>query len=389
MDKTLEKIYKASLKFLTPLAPKETYSVIVKEAIKLTKVNYGSIFLEKEGVFERVYPYSRVLYQMKARRGFISKTFKSGEPVILDAKELEGIYPLISQMGIKSILAFPLSYERQTIGVLTLQSSQKDYFSGKELDILKLYGPLASLAIINTQLFQQNQDALKTRDLFISMAAHELRTPLTTINGYIQLLIEKTKGSQSVIVGWVKEMSWEALRLTLLINELLEISRINTGKLHYDLRVHNFLDILERVTTDFRFNYPKRKLVFDNKLGGSKCFIVGDFDKLMQVVINLLSNAVKYSQDNQEIKMHLFENDSQIIFSVHDQGMGINKKDLPKVFEGFYKGERASVEGMGLGLFLAKNIIEQHHGSISIQSKLNKGTTVEIRLPQAEYQQLD
>lgn len=381
MENTLEKIYKASMRFLTPLTAEDTYAIIVQEAIKLVRAEYGSIFLEKDGAFERIYPYSTTSYKMKARKGFISKTFQSGMPVISDVKDVERIFPNIKKMGVKSIISVPLSYLNKTIGVLTVQSPYSNYFHRQEANALKLFSPMASLAIRKTQLYNETREALKTRDLFIAMAAHELRTPLTTINGYVQLLDNRLGEMKEPLCRWVKELSWESIRLTLLVNELLEVSRINTGKLQYVFREHSIKEIIERVILDFKFSNPDRELILRDELLIGWDIVVGDFDKLLQVFNNLLENAAKFSPVDTVLTIHLKCKHPNIVIDIVDQGEGIPKKELPRIFEGFFKGDENSSKGLGLGLFLCKNIIAEHNGLIKIVSKLGKGTKVEIYLP--------
>lgn len=389
MTQILEDIYKAGLKLLEPLTPAETYTTIVREAVKLVHAEYGSILLLEKGQLVRVYASSPISFPArKRRRAFADKAFKSGQIIIVDASKLKKVFPPVSNQNftIQTVLYIPLSYRDKSIGVLVISSCRKIQESATELKILKLFGSMASLAITKTQLYDQTKTALETRDLFISMAAHEFRTPLTTIIGYVQLLQTKLPEiSQHVQVGrWVKELSWEALRLTNMVNELLEVSRINAGKIQYTWREHSLKEIVGRAILDFQFTHPDHKIVFQCSLNLGQDVVVGDFDKLLQVIINLLDNSAKFSQLGSEIIIRLKLKSPSLILIVKDQGKGIDKKDLPRIFERFYKGGSNTVEGMGIGLFLSKNIIEEHRGSIKVRSQLNKGTTVEIQLPRAK-----
>ncbi|OGE70567.1 hypothetical protein A2617_03390 [Candidatus Daviesbacteria bacterium RIFOXYD1_FULL_41_10] len=382
MDNTLEKIYKSGLKFLVPLTPEETYAIIVHEAIRLVKGNGGSVSLVDGKGITTVYSVNPDFSNTKVRkRGFTYKSISEQKVLIVYAKELRRIHPEIVKAGVKSLIFIPLSYRRKPIGALTVRSSKDEDFSVNDENTLKLFGSMASLAIRKTQLYQQAQQALKHRDLFISLAAHELRTPLTTISGYAQLLETQLQQLPPKPARWIQELSGEISRLTGLVNELLDISRINVGKFHFDLREHDIKEIIGKAILRFRFNYPDRKLVFENKTTPSAGLIIGDFDKLLQAISNLLDNASKFSTNQGEIKLELSETESDIILAVKDYGKGIEKKDLGKVFEGFFKGDEKSERGMGLGLFLVKNIIDTHRGTISINSRVGRGTTVEIALP--------
>ncbi|MBI2021888.1 GAF domain-containing sensor histidine kinase [Candidatus Daviesbacteria bacterium] len=417
MDNVLEKIYRSGLKFLVPLTPEETYKLIVDEAIKLVRGEVGSISLKQDGELHRVYTSSPAAYnhfaktslsqsedegeewlklprQMK-RSGLSLKhknsaDFQSAEaykikPVPLNFNQISKVHPEVKNTMIYSDMIVTLSYRNKSIGVLTVMSTKRNQFSQKELNILKLFGPLASLAIRKTQLYDETRRALETRDLFISMAAHELRTPLTSVNGYIQLLYSKLSGGQSVESRWVEQLSWEILRLTNLVNELLEINRIKKRQLEYHWKESSLLSIIKRVILNLKFAHPNRRIEFINLLENSLDVVIGDFDKLLQAFTNLLENAIKFSPPDKEVEVNLSSKKNYFYIVIKDQGKGIFKEDIPKVLEGFYKGLQNYREGMGIGLFLAKNIINSHHGDINIFSKPNRGTIVKVKLPKPKF----
>lgn len=383
----LERINKAGLKFLTPMTLDQTCDLAVKEAVRLFHSRTGGLFLVNEkNKLKRVavYPSTKSLISPR-KNGFTHRAYVEKRTIIVLADEINKVHKEFVGADYGSAVFIPLSYHNKSIGTLNLITSKKKYFSNKELEVLKVFGSYVSLAIRKAEFFERLNESLSTRDLFIAMAAHEFRTPLTTINGYLQLLQNKLSEISAPASRWIKELSWETVRLTLLVNELLEISKINTGQLQYVWREHNLKEIIERAILDFQFNYPKRKLVFNNQLGIKSDLIIGDFDKLLQVVNNLLGNASKFSLEDTEINIFLKEKQSQLVLGIQDYGKGIAKKDLPMVFESFYKGKDTFKEGMGLGLFLTKKIIEQHHGSVRINSKEGKGTLVEVSLPKIKH----
>lgn len=384
MDNALERIYKSGLKFLVPLTPEETFRIIVDEAIKLVHGDQGAIFLEEGGALNEIYS-SVPGHPIRVRRkGFTHRSFAKRETFIVNAKELSKIYPQLVVAGIKSIIFIPLSYKNKSIGVLTVRSDKNKGFAKNEPDILRLFGSMASLAIRKMQLYDEVKRALEIKDLFLSMAAHEFRTPLTTISGYTQLLVGKLPKDHSAQSRWVEELSWETDRLTSLVNELLEVSRIKGGQFQYVWRECHLIRIMERAVAEFCFSHPDRELHFYNKLTDSQDIVVGDFDKLIQVASNLLDNAAKFSSAEKEVSITLDCRPSDFVITVKDSGQGIEKKDLPRIFEGFYRGSRVPGEGMGIGLFLAKSIVTRHKGLINVRSKPGKGTSVEVRLPRAK-----
>lgn len=385
-SKILEKIYQATLQFLVPLTPQETYAAIVREAIKLVGGDAGRIVLEEDGDFKVVYTSAPVakLPKVVRKKGFVYTAFKNHKAFLLTVAQIAAVYPDIAKMGIQSAVLIPLSYRGKAIGVLAIESYRPGYFSTKELEILKVFGSMASLQIRNIQLYEETKKNLETRDLFISLAAHELRTPITTIFGYAQLLHNKIQGKDRPEFRWINALHAESYRLTLLVKDLLEINRIRTGKMQYLFRECPLKEAVKRAIDNFKFNYPDRVIIFEDELDRNEDLIVGDFDKLLQVLINLLDNAAKFSAPESKVQVILRPNQQNLVLQVKDQGTGITKKDLPKVFDGFYQGRGGAKEGMGLGLYLCKNIIEEHRGTIHMHSKLGKGTLVEVQLPKAK-----
>lgn len=389
MDNTenvLEKIHKAGLKFLIPLSPEENYALVVKEAMKLVKADSGSILIMQEGKLKRVYASSPDLYKIKSKKGQMRMVFRTRKPMIFSSKEIAKVNPDIKKIKAKSHMIIPLYYRDQSLGVLTLNSLKDNYFTLQDINVLKLFGPIASLAIRKTELHDATKKALEARDLFISMAAHEFRTPLTTIKGYIQLLYSKLSGADTSEARWIEELMWESSRLTTLVNELLEVERIKTGQFRYTFKECSFKEIISRALKDFRFTHPNRSIILEDNLHGSTDYVIGDYDKLLQVIINLLENAAKFSPSGSDITISLGLKLKLLVILIKDKGQGIPKKELPEVFERFYKGtNNPDHKGMGLGLFISKSIITQHRGSIKIHSRLNSGTSVEIRLPRATH----
>lgn len=386
MDKTiLEKIYLSSLKLLIPLDLEETFQTVTSEACKLVKSDYGSLFLEEHSFFNRVYSTSPMRTKVNPRaRGFAYQAIKQKKILIKSKEEIWRVHPEWKGIGVKTNIFIPLAYKLRSIGVLVLNSRREYQLSPQELQALKLFGSMASLAIRKTQLHYETKRALAIRDLFISMAAHELKTPVTTIYGYAQLLLNNQRNRKEIKTDWVNSLHSESARLKFLINDLLEMSRINTRDLHYSLKECSLQKIFGRVLDNFKFSYPDRSVVFENKIATGQDKVIGDHDKLIQAFINVLDNAAKFSAPNSEIRVTLRPNGSNFVIRVKDSGKGISEKDLPRIFESYYKGEGTSHEGLGLGLFLVKNIIEKHHGSVSIKSKINKGTTIEIKLPKVK-----
>lgn len=384
MDTILEKIHKAALRFLIPLTPEETYVTIGQEAVKLVGGEHSTIYLVKEKELERVYSSIQSLFKISGQEKDIRyEVIRTGKSAVLSLdlmKKLKKKYPFMSEVYDRSAIMIPLSYKDRAIGLLSVMALKDSNFTRREMDILSLFGSLASLAIRKTQLYDETKQALEIRDLFISMAAHEFRTPITTIGGYAQMLKLRIKkeGSEK---RWVEEIYKETQRLVRLVNELLEINRIKTGQLQYNWQECSLYMLVNEAVDVFRISHPECQINFKAEVDEVESVIVGDYDKLMQVLTNVLDNAAKFSPVDKTVSINLREKNDELIVQIRDQGVGIAKKDLDKVFEGFYRGTNNTKEGMGLGLYISYKIVKEHRGKIHIRSKINQGTTVEIRLP--------
>src|SRR5258708_8877688 len=381
----LEEIYASTLRFLTPLTVEDTYKIIVHEAVKLVDGESGRIFLADGKNFINVYNSSPEMPLFNPRKkGNVFRSFSKNKAFIVHSNEVKKTYPQLGKSNVRSIMYIPLSNNGKSYGVMIIRSKKDKKFNSEELSILKLFGSLANLAMRKSQLYAEIKESLDSRDLFISLAAHELRTPLTSVNGYIQLLKTRIKNREQIPPRWVMELEMESNRLKQLVEEFLEINSIRTGRIQFDFKEASLSKILKRSISVFGFNKPDRKIVFENKLNSPKDTVIGDQNKLTQVIVNVFENADKYSHPDKKILVTLEHKDSSYMIKIADRGRGIAEEDLPKIFKGFYKGKDSLHEGMGLGLYLAKLIIDRHNGIINISSKLNEGTKVIVVLPRSE-----
>lgn len=380
MNGLLEKINKSALKFLSPLTPEKTYEVIVVEALKLLDGKYGSVILEIDGDLKRVYGSMPFTYSIKNRKKANTyKAFNENKVIIADITKA---HPEIVKFDIKWTIFIPLSYQNKPIGVITINTDKEDVtLLQKEMDVLKLYGALASMAIKKTQLYSEAQKTLEVRDFFIALAAQELRTPLTTINGYVQLLQNKlNKDTQSQESKWVSKLSIESAKLTKIVQQLLEVNKVKAGTVQYALQDCDMRDIMKKAIHSIQILYPSRIFNYEMKLDKTTRTI-GDCNKLKSVIESIIDNAVKYSPAESPITITSRFDKKNFIITVEDVGKGISKKDLPYIFEGFYKPDYNQEHGLIIGLFMAKSIIDYHKGKIQIKSAQGKGTSVEILLP--------
>ena len=240
------------------------------------------------------------------------------------------------------------------------------------------------VAVLHDTTEQEKEE--RERRLFVSNVSHELRTPLTSVKSYLEALDEGAL-SEPVAPDFIKVSLDETNRMMRMVTDLLHLSRIDNATSHLDVELINFTAFITFILNRFdKMRGPdeekKYDLVRDYPI--TSVWIEIDTDKMTQVIDNILNNAIKYSPDGGKITVTMKTTDDQMILSISDQGLGIPKQDLPRIFDRFYRVDRARSRaqgGTGLGLSIAKEIIKQHKGFIWSKSIYGKGSTFTIVLP--------
>ena len=240
------------------------------------------------------------------------------------------------------------------------------------------------VAVLHDTTEQEKEE--RERRLFVSNVSHELRTPLTSVKSYLEALDEGAL-SEPVAPDFIKVSLDETNRMMRMVTDLLHLSRIDNATSHLDVELINFTAFITFILNRFdqirgQDEEKKYELVRDYPI--TSVWIEIDTDKMTQVIDNILNNAIKYSPDGGKITVTMKTTDDQMILSISDQGLGIPKQDLPRIFDRFYRVDRARSRaqgGTGLGLAIAKEIIKQHNGFIWAKSEYGKGSTFTIVLP--------
>ena len=240
------------------------------------------------------------------------------------------------------------------------------------------------VAVLHDTTEQEKEE--RERRLFVSNVSHELRTPLTSVKSYLEALDEGAL-YDPVAPDFIKVSLDETNRMMRMVTDLLHLSRIDNATTRLDVELINFTAFITFILNRFdkmrsQDDEKKYELVRDYPI--NSVWIEIDTDKMTQVIDNILNNAIKYSPDGGKITVSMKTTDDQMILSIKDQGLGIPKQDLPKIFDRFYRVDRARSRaqgGTGLGLAIAKEIIKQHNGFIWAKSEYGKGSTFTIVLP--------
>lgn len=227
------------------------------------------------------------------------------------------------------------------------------------------------------------------KDDFIKMASHELKTPITSINGYVQLLLniyndtddQKLHLAKQTVKSSLNTIAKQVTKLTRLVSELLDLSKIESGKLELHKTEFNLADLVEETVQDVRHTTSKHAIIVHNEFEGK---IVADKDRIAQVVMNFLTNAIKYSPNGDSVEVFVEGDTSFASVRVKDYGIGIDKKDHQRIFERFYRVEGRSEQtfpGFGIGLFIASEIVHRHNGTITVKSQKGRGAEFILTLP--------
>ena len=240
------------------------------------------------------------------------------------------------------------------------------------------------VAVLHDTTEQEKEE--RERRLFVSNVSHELRTPLTSVKSYLEALDEGAL-SEPVAPDFIKVSLDETNRMMRMVTDLLHLSRIDNATSHLDVELINFTAFITFILNRFdkmRGSDEEKKYELVRDYPITSVWIEIDTDKMTQVIDNILNNAIKYSPDGGKITVTMKTTDDQMILSISDQGLGIPKQDLPRIFDRFYRVDRARSRaqgGTGLGLSIAKEIIKQHKGFIWAKSIYGKGSTFTIVLP--------
>ncbi len=400
-----EKIYDFIYQILTNAFHVKAFGLLIySEADKNFVADYNNGFTLNK---QKSFPEDKILNEM-----FIKKN----QPIITEdaghTPELNGnqTIEMLKKIGVE-ILA-PLNVKDKTIGLIALGKKESgDMYNDEDLKVLEVAGAQTAIALENALLYKETKNfSLKlekeveraTRDLkkaniqlkkldaakseFISIASHQLRTPLTVIKGYISMMLEGNFGPltkpEEESLGKVFESNE---RLIQLVEDLLNISRIESGRLQFNYKETDLNKMAESVVDELSTNAKKKNLILEYKAPAEALPTLKlDDEKVRQVVMNLVDNAIKYTKEG-KVTVTVEQAGNKLHFCVADSGMGIKPEDMPNLFKKFSRGTGTSLihtEGTGLGLYVARMMIEAHKGKVWAESDgVGKGSKFCFELP--------
>ncbi|MHB9154644.1 MAG: GAF domain-containing protein [Endomicrobiales bacterium] len=326
-----------------------------------------------------------------------AQVFRSGEPFLsMDASIDPGIRSQTARLwDVRSLILVPLKAENRVIGVLRIGKHQANCYNKEHLRLATLIAHQSAIIIENAHLYDSLRDAKaeleqlnQMKNEFISMVSHELRTPLTAVKGFVKVVLEGETGELNEQQAKFLQIADQSIdRLTILISDLLDISRIEAGQLRLRLLPLDSKEVVSLVIRNMKPEAGKRNLKLNAHFPGKFPLVMADRERLTQVFDNLVLNSIKFTPEGGRVTLSAVDKGDFVVFSVSDTGIGIDKKDQQKIFEKFFQvdsGPTRSSAGTGLGLAIVKSIVEMHGGQIWVESELGKGADFQFIIPRAK-----
>jgi len=384
---------------------------LVESAARFCAADTAHIIREKNGGFytAEAYGYSHEFMDyiknilIKAERGTASgRALAEGRVVHIADVKTDSEYTLVEGQRLgdyRTVLCVPMLRESLPIGVLSLTRSEVQPFTDKQIELVTTFADQAAIAIENVRLFEEIQDksrqleeASQHKSQFLANMSHELRTPLNAILGYTELMADGAYGEPSEeSLGVLKRLEANGKHLLGLINDVLDLSKIEAGQLELELSDYCIEDIAQTVRSTLEPLAADKKLAFKVEMAGELPPGHGDGRRLTQVLINLVGNAIKFT-DAGEVAIKAEANNGSFHVSVRDTGPGISAADQARLFQEFQQADNAITRkkgGTGLGLAISKRIIEMHGGRIWVESQPGQGSTFTFTLPVTVERQVE
>ncbi|MDE3184794.1 MAG: GAF domain-containing protein [Bacteroidota bacterium] len=378
---------------------------------------YLALLNKKTNIIHFPYQYGDNMPSMKLGEGLTSNIILKGDPLLFNKDVDEKTDQLgLNRVGIPaaSYLGVPIPVADEIIGVLSVQSTeQENRFDENDLRLLSTIASSVGVALRNAQLFEEVEQAKmeaekatkiaekanEAKSAFLSTVSHELRTPLTSVLGFAKIISKrlhdkifpivdqsdpKTEKTVNQINENLNVVISEGERLTHLINDVLDLAKIEAGRMEWNQENVSLGEVVERAISATTSLFEQKNIKLVKKIDENVPDIIGDTDKLIQVVINLFSNAVKFTEKG-DVTCKVYQKGNEVIVSVKDTGIGIASEDYGAVFEQFKQvgGDTLTdkPKGTGLGLPICKEIVEHHGGRIWVDSQVGKGSTFSFAIP--------
>ncbi|WP_046176399.1 cell wall metabolism sensor histidine kinase WalK [Domibacillus indicus] len=317
------------------------------------------------------------------RRGRVILINEPASKMLSVSRETVISQPIISLLNLEEDYSFDDLLNEQDSVILDYSTHDRPYVLRANFSVIqKETGFVNGLITVLHDITEQEKIEMERRE-FVTNVSHELRTPLTTMRSYLEALADGAWQDPDIAPNFLNVTQTETERMIRLVNDLLQLSKFDSQEYNLTKKDTDFIEFFNKIIDRFEMT-KSRDITFRRKLPRYPIYVTIDQDKLTQVIDNIISNALKYSPDGGLVSFKVEEHGNTIQISISDQGMGIPKKSLERIFERFYRVDRArsrKMGGTGLGLAIAKELITAHGGHIWATSVEGKGTTVFFTLP--------
>lgn len=395
-------LYKIGLMLVSAASTGEVFETIVKSALDITNSPAGSLALFNKLNYEMELVVSIGLSEdfanvtnWQIRKGGLTQyVIEQKFPVVISdiRKEPNFDNPVLLFEGIKSLVAVPLISEGDIVGILYVDDFKIRHFTQREVSILNLLATKAAFAIEKVRLLEKlgkaNQDlqeANRLKSEFLANMSHELRTPLNSIIGFSELMLDRIPGElntdQDQCLSDILESGQHLLSL---INDILDIAKIESGKAELNLEFFNLPQLFGRIEHTVASLISQKNQLLEVSLDERIEEIYADGRKVKQILLNLVSNAIKFTPEGGTIRIEAQQKDNHYLIRVRDTGIGLKKDEFDIIFDEFRQADGSCTrqyEGTGLGLALAKRFVEMHNGKIWVESEMSKGSCFSFTLP--------
>jgi signal transduction histidine kinase len=385
-------------------------NTIVTKAVQLSGTDAGAIYVydEQQRTFQLRSPYGmsqELIAALKGQRiggedpvGQAARQRSTVQVADFSNEPSTPVQELILKAGYRALLVVPLVGPDKVLGALVVRRKQPGEFPRQTIDLLETFATQSGLAIQNAHLFHEIADkshqleaASQHKSQFLANMSHELRTPLNAILGYTELILDSIYGDVPVkMQGVLERVQSNGRHLLGLINDVLDLSKIEAGQLTLTLAEYSISDVVQTVLTAVEPLAAGKHLVLNSELAPGLPRVHGDERRIAQVLLNLVGNAIKFT-DTGEVAVRASAANGSFTFAVCDTGPGISESDQGRIFEEFQQADTSITKkagGTGLGLAISKRIVEMHGGRIRVESAIGKGSTFLVTIPVRVEQQV-
>jgi signal transduction histidine kinase len=380
----------------------EVNAVILREGLEALQAAAGGVMLLTEDgqhvelVSSRGYPEDLIkrfnLMPLNAPTP-ASRAVLMGEPVYVESSEaLRRSFPSISHINVigGSRIALPFSTSTGIRGCLALSFTEWRTFGQHDRDFMVTLARQCGQAIDRAQLYSRARALTRSREELLAIVAHDLRSPLTTMKMSAALMRRKLpeQGAEQ-LVSRLGSIESAAQRMNHLIEDLLDLARFQAGTLVLHQQPHPARELLQEVHDSHVAQAAEKSVRLHLDVRQVNAQVVCDRERVLQVFSNLVGNAIKFTPEGGEVTLGGLRTEKQVLFRVRDTGPGIPAEHLPRLFDRFFQVEPAQRNGLGLGLSIAKALVDAHGGVLSVESTVGQGTSFSFTLPLHSASHLD